>query len=113
VQIAGTGTARPGRTPTTAATGGALISGVEPNTAADSIGLAAGDTITSVNGRTVDSPSALTAALQTARPGEKVTVAWTDSNGAKHTAQATLTAGAVGPTDANVVTRLVGGQGGA
>ena len=93
VQIAGAGSARAGRTPATAATGGALISGVEPDTAADSIGLASGDTITSVNGRTVDSPSALTAALQTARPGDKVAIGWTDSNGAKHTAQATLTAG--------------------
>jgi S1-C subfamily serine protease len=93
VQIAGTGTARSGRTPAPTATGGALISGVEPDTAADSIGLAAGDMITSVNGRTVDSPSALTAALQTARPGDKVAIGWTDSNGAKHTAQAILSAG--------------------
>jgi S1-C subfamily serine protease len=66
---------------------------VESGTAAESIGLAAGDTITSVNGRTVDSPSALTAALQTTRPGDKVAVGWTDSAGARHTATATLGSG--------------------
>jgi S1-C subfamily serine protease len=93
VQIANTSTGTARRAPTTTTAGGALISGVESGTAAESIGLAAGDTITSVNGRTVDSPSALTAALQTTRPGDKVAVGWTDSAGARHTATATLGSG--------------------
>ena len=95
VQVAPSVTGR-GRSATTVPTNGALINGVEPNTAADAIGLAAGDTITSVNGRTVDSSSALTAALQTTKPGDKVSVTWTDSSGAKHTATATL---GTGPAD--------------
>lgn len=96
VQVAPSTVIGRGRTATTAPTNGALINGVEPNTAADAIGLAAGDTITSVNGRTVDSSSALTAALATVKPGDKVSVSWTDSSGARHTATATL---GTGPAD--------------
>ena len=72
---------------------GATIVGVEPNTPADSIGLAAGDTITAINGQTVNSASALTTALQPHKPGDQVTVTWTDTSGTSHTAKATLTTG--------------------
>ena len=44
-------------------------------------GLAEGDTITSFNGQTVASPSALTNLLLPFHPGDKVTIGWTDSSG--------------------------------
>jgi S1-C subfamily serine protease len=52
-----------------------------------------GDEITSVNGQTVDSPDALTSALQNHRPGDKVTIGWTDQSGQSHSATVTLTTG--------------------
>jgi S1-C subfamily serine protease len=89
VQIAGTGGGR-GVVPSST---GALVAGVERGTPAATIGLAAGDTITSVNGQTVDSAAQLTTRLQTARPGDQVAIGWTDQSGAQHTARATLIAG--------------------
>jgi len=98
VQIAGTGQGS-GRgyrfgagsgSPTSA---GAPVAGIVPGTPAADIGLAAGDTITSVNGQAVDSASALTTLLQGSHPGDKVSVGWTDASGTDHTAKATLTTG--------------------
>lgn len=71
-------------------TGGAVIAGVQPNTPAEAAGLAAGDTITSVNGRTVDSASALTSILRTYKPRAKVTLGWTDASGQAHSTTVTL-----------------------
>jgi S1-C subfamily serine protease len=76
-----------------ASSGGALITGVQSGTPADTIGLGAGDTITSINGQTVDSPTTLTTLLHAAHPGDQVSVSWIDSSGARHTARATLIAG--------------------
>jgi S1-C subfamily serine protease len=76
-----------------AGSGGAPLTGVEPGTPASAIGLTAGDTITSINGQPVDSPSALTTLLHAAHPGDQVTVGWTDSSGSKHSSRATLVAG--------------------
>jgi S1-C subfamily serine protease len=74
-------------------TAGAVISGVESGTPADSIGLAAGDTITSVDGQAVTSASTLTSLLQSHKPGDKVSIGWTDSGGTHHSEVATLTTG--------------------
>ncbi len=76
-----------------ATSGGAPVAGVEPGTPAASIGLAAGDTITSVNGQAVDSASALSPLLRGSHPGDKVAIGWTDAAGAGHTAKAALTTG--------------------
>ncbi|WP_370057311.1 PDZ domain-containing protein [Leifsonia sp. EB41] len=62
---------------------------------AESAGLAAGDTITAVNGTTIDSAQALTTALAALHPGDSATIAWTDASGASHTAQVTLAQGPV------------------
>jgi S1-C subfamily serine protease len=86
VQVAGSGSS----------SGGAPVAAVVPGTPAASIGLAAGDTITSVDGRTVDTASALSTLLQSARPGDKVAIGWVDQSGTGHSARATL---ATGPAD--------------
>ncbi|MFE4467390.1 S1C family serine protease [Leifsonia sp. NPDC056824] len=74
---------------------GATISGVVSGGPAESAGMAAGDTITAVNGTTIDSAQALTTALAALHPGDSATIAWTDASGASHTAQVTLAEGPV------------------
>jgi S1-C subfamily serine protease len=77
----------------TAAAGGASVSGVASGSPASAAGLASGDTITAIDGQTVDSAQGLTTVMQSHRPGQKVTVSWTDQAGANHTATVTLIAG--------------------
>ena len=72
---------------------GAVIAGVVPGSAAASAGLAAGDTITAVNGTAITSASTLSSALASKAPGAKVTITWTDSAGASHRASLTLGSG--------------------
>lgn len=75
------------------ATSGALISGVIDGTPAADAGLAAGDTITSVNGTAVASGAALSALLATMEPGETVSLTWTTVAGVTTSATVTLIAG--------------------
>jgi len=77
----------------TATGNGAVVTGVASGTPADNAGLGAGDTITSVSGTAVTSAQGLTAAMQGRHPGDRVTLAWTDTSGAGHTASVTLAAG--------------------
>jgi S1-C subfamily serine protease len=79
--------------PSTGDGSGAVISGVVSGSPAANAGLQQGDQITSVNGQTVDSPDRLTNLLQSHRPGDKVTIGWTDQSGQSHTATVTLTTG--------------------
>jgi S1-C subfamily serine protease len=79
--------------PSTGDGSGAVIAGVVSGSPAAKAGLQQGDEITSVNGRTVDSPDSLTNLLQNHRPGDKVTIGWTDQSGQNHTATVTLTTG--------------------
>jgi S1-C subfamily serine protease len=76
-----------------AAVQGAGVQGVISGTAAATAGLAAGDTITAVNGAAISSSSALTAALAGHAPGERVTLSWVDASGASTTATVTLGTG--------------------
>ncbi|WP_158865443.1 S1C family serine protease [Leifsonia sp. AG29] len=78
-----------------AATSGATISGVVDGGPAAAAGLQAGDTITTVNGSAVGSPSDLTKVLGGLTPGQTVSVSWTDASGASHTADVTLGRGPV------------------
>ena len=71
-------------------TGGAVIRGVERGTPAASAGMSAGDTITSVDGTSIDSASALTSILAGHKPGDRVTIGWVDVAGQSHTAPVTL-----------------------
>ncbi len=62
-------------------------------TPASAAGLSAGDTITAVNGQSVSSPSGLTKVMLQQKPGDKVSVTYTDTNGNSQTAQVTLASG--------------------
>jgi S1-C subfamily serine protease len=79
--------------PTGGTSGGALVSGVEPGLPADSAGIAAGDTIVSVNGADVSSSATLSTALAGHKPGDKVTIGWITASGGSKTAKVTLTTG--------------------
>jgi S1-C subfamily serine protease len=78
----------------TGAADGATISGVVAGTPAESIGLVAGDTITTVNGTAITSGSQLSSLLGAHEPGDSVTIGWTDSAGAAQTATVALIEGA-------------------
>lgn len=72
---------------------GAVVAGVLDGTPAASAGLAAGDTITSVNGAAVSSAASLSAALAQFAPGDSVALTWTSSDGSAGSATVTLIAG--------------------
>jgi len=72
---------------------GAQIASVVPNAPAAAAGLEAGDVITAIDGRTVASPSAVTSALLTEKPGARVSVAYTDPYGTSRTTTVTLADG--------------------
>jgi S1-C subfamily serine protease len=74
-------------------TPGAVIAGVANNTPAATAGLQGGDVITTFDGKTIDSASALTSAIGTHKPGDSVTVGWVDQAGQHHTATVKLAAG--------------------
>jgi S1-C subfamily serine protease len=73
--------------------GGAQIAGVVTNGPAQESGLAQGDIITSVNGKTINSVNNLTSDLSAFHPGDKVTIGWTDSSGQTHTSSVQLSSG--------------------
>ncbi|WP_063770535.1 S1C family serine protease [Streptacidiphilus carbonis] len=72
---------------------GALVAGVLNGSPAAQTSLAQGDVITSVGGRTVSGSAALSAIMATHRPGDKVTVVWTDTSGTRHSATLVLASG--------------------
>jgi S1-C subfamily serine protease len=72
---------------------GALVCSVITSSPAQESGLTEGDTITSVNGQSVTSPSALTNLLEPLHPGDKVTIGWTDTSGRTQTDSVQLSSG--------------------
>lgn len=95
VQLAtGATTTVPGLGGSTGSTGtGATIAGVIDGTPAAQAGLAAGDTVTAVDGTAVADGDALSAALAEHAPGDQVTLTWTATDGTTQTATVTLIAG--------------------
>ena len=77
----------------TTTTSGATIAGVIAGTPAADAGLAAGDTITAVDGTAVADTTELAEVLAGYDPGEIVTITWTDSSGATQSASVTLIEG--------------------
>ena len=74
-------------------TSGALIASVVSGAPAAQAGLAAGDTIVSLDGHAVDSPTTLSTLMGSLHPGDKVSIGWTDTSGAQHTTTVTLASG--------------------
>jgi S1-C subfamily serine protease len=72
---------------------GATVAGVITGSPAQEAGLAAGDVITSVNGNAIDSAQALTSALEPYKPGDHLTIDWTDASGVAQTATVALSSG--------------------
>lgn len=64
-------------------------------TAADRAGLAAGDTITRIDGHAVTSADDVATLLAGHDPGDRVSVDWTDTSRTQHTATVTLGASLV------------------
>jgi S1-C subfamily serine protease len=75
------------------ASNGALIEGVVADGPAARAGIAAGDVVTAVDGHSVTSASSLKSTLSGAKPGQQVTVTWTDQAGTSHSATVTLITG--------------------
>jgi S1-C subfamily serine protease len=74
---------------------GALVVGVQSDSPAAAAGITTGSVITGIGGTTVTSSDTLGKAIKAHRPGDRVSVRWTTSDGAAHTA--TVTLGGVNP----------------
>ena len=72
---------------------GAVVAGVYENTPAAEVGLTAGDTITQVGSTQITDGTALSSAIAEHKPGDTVSLSWTDADGQTHTAEVTLTEG--------------------
>jgi S1-C subfamily serine protease len=72
---------------------GVTIEGAEPGTPAYSAGLAEGDVITSVAGHPVSTDTSIQQVLERYHPGDKISLAWTDTEDQSHTATVTLASG--------------------
>ena len=72
---------------------GATVAGTVTNGPAQEAGLAQGDVITSLGGKSIGSANDLTNAMGGYHPGNKVTIGWTDQNGNTHSATVQLSSG--------------------
>ncbi len=72
---------------------GVAISGTQSGTPAADAGLGQGDVITALDGKSVSTGTDITEILVGHHPGDKVSIAWTDTEGQSHTATITLGTG--------------------
>jgi S1-C subfamily serine protease len=72
---------------------GAAVAGVIDGSGAASTGLSAGDIVTALDGKAVNSADALRALVDAHEPGDSVSITWTDVAGAVHSQTVTLGAG--------------------
>jgi S1-C subfamily serine protease len=75
--------------PTSSARGAAVV-GVQSNSPAKSVGLAAGDVITAIDNTKITSADALTTAMQSYAGGDSVQITWQASDGTSHHSTVTL-----------------------
>jgi S1-C subfamily serine protease len=72
---------------------GASVASTVTNGPAQEAGLAEGDVITSLGGKSISTANDLTTAISQYHPGDKVSIGWTDSSGQSHTATVQLSSG--------------------
>ncbi len=72
---------------------GVVLAGTQAGTPAARAGLAQGDVVTALNGKTVTSGTQISEALVGMHPGDKVSISWTDTSGQSHSADITLATG--------------------
>jgi S1-C subfamily serine protease len=87
----GSGTSGSSSSGSGSTTAGALICSVIPGLGAQDAGLAGGDVITSINGQSVSSSTALTNITDNTHPGDQLSVAYVSTSGARHITTLTLT----------------------
>lgn len=75
---------------------GVQVGGVIAGSPAEQIGIQQGDVVTAVDGQPVNTTAELHARLAQHKPGDTVTVAWTDGTGQAHSERVRLTSGPVG-----------------
>jgi S1-C subfamily serine protease len=78
---------------TGSSTSGAAVAGVVTNGPAQEAGLAQGDAITALGGKSIGSANDLTSAMLAHHPGDKVSISWTDGSGQSHSATVQLSSG--------------------
>ena len=71
----------------------ASVMGVAEGSPAAKAGIAEGSTITAIDGTAVTTPDSVSQLLQQKKPGDQVTVSWTDIDGTTHTDRLTLIEG--------------------
>jgi S1-C subfamily serine protease len=79
--------------PGSATGNGAPVIGTVQGGAAANAGISAGDTIVSLGGATINSPTDVRNALTTRHPGDSVSVTWLDQSGQSHSANVVLGTG--------------------
>jgi S1-C subfamily serine protease len=72
---------------------GVLVTGVVPGSPVARAGISSGDVITAVDGHQVSSQTALVTLILPHHPGDKVTLAWADPEGATHSSTVSLASG--------------------
>ena len=74
-------------------TSGAVVDGTVSGSPADQAGLAQGDVITAIDGKSISSSSDVSNHLEADHPGDTVQLQWTDQSGQTHTANVKLVNG--------------------
>jgi S1-C subfamily serine protease len=69
---------------------------VVANSPADQAGITGGDVIVSLDGQTIDSPTALTRLMDGHHPGDRVRLGWVDQSGQSHAVTLRLATGPAG-----------------
>ena len=89
----GSGSTGSGSSGTGSSTAGADVQSVVPNDPGANAGIAEGDVITGLGGKTISSSDDLTNDLNSYHPGDKVQITWTDTSGQSQSATVTLASG--------------------